>query len=221
MFSQEIIEKNISGNQNKNINSSIENNANNQEQIVTPSQQIVETETQLTFNTPVENQEISISSIGFLDILRVFLILAIVIVIAYGVILFLKRIQNKSLVNSYSIEILSTQSLQQGNMLYIIKTGSSYFLISTTSQSISLIKEFSKKEERDELLLSLSINAANSSKEVKSNFFSLLKGLFTNIKKNNEIQKKTSNNTDADNSVENALNSLRKNTKRGEKLNGT
>ena len=183
MFSQEIIEKNISGNQNKNINSSIENSANNQEQIVTPSQQIVETETQLTFNTPMENQEISISSIGFLDILRVFLILAIVIVIAYGVILFLKRIQNKSLVNSYSIEILSTQSLQQGNMLYIIKTGSSYFLISTTSQSISLIKEFSKKEERDELLLSLSINAANSSKEVKSNFFFIIKGFIYKHKK--------------------------------------
>ncbi len=205
MLSQEVIEESIESENNQELNSS----------------QVIETETQLTFGTPEETEEISVSSIGFLDMLRIFFILAIIIAIAYCIIWVLKRIQNKSLVNSESIEVLSTQSLQQGNMLYIVKTGTSYFLLGATSQSISTIKEFSKKEEKDELLLSLSVNEAQSSTETKT-FFSILKGAFTRIIKNDKSQKKIKKDTysDANGSVANALDSLQKNAKRGETLNG-
>lgn len=174
-------------------------------------------ELQLNFDTISEPQEISISTINVWDVLRIIVILAVIIAITYGIIWFLRKVQRKTLINSNAIEILSSQALAQGAMLYVVKTGSSYLLLGNTGQSIQLIKEFSTKEERDEMLLSLSIRERQGQNATKHSFVTLLRNFYFSIRKqeNKDTNAKTKNGD-----LSSIMSALKEREKKGEKLNG-
>lgn len=133
----------------------------------------------LDFTPEADNEDISITTFGAGDVFRIFLILLLIIGITYLIIWFLRKLQNKTLINSNAIEILSTQTMQQGSMLYVVKTGANYFLLAVTGQSITLVKEFSEKEERDELELALSVNLSGSSPSpIRKTFLSVFNDIF-------------------------------------------
>ncbi len=105
-----------------------------------------------------------LSPISIWDTLRVFLVLIIVVAVVYLFLQLLKKFQRKSLTNPDVIDVLSNKTLVGGTSIQLVKVGTSLFLLGTSSQNITLIKEIQKKEEIDEINLVIShVEGHNSS----------------------------------------------------------
>ena len=133
------------------------------------------TEESELFLAPTDQTGVDIQPFGIWDTIKVFLVLIILLVVGAGILLFFKRLQNpNATVNADLIEIMSTTTLSQGNSLHLIKLGGAYILLSQSNNAISVIKEFDKKEDIDEITLALSKVKANAPKGKKDSFFQSL-----------------------------------------------
>jgi len=138
-------------------------------------------ETQLTIlDTEAEDgavteqtEEIPVPTVGWGDFLRMFLVLAFVIALIYGVFFLMKKFSRKGSLDSDQIRILTSKSLESGRNLHVIEVGNQVFLIGSAEGGISLVSEINDKETRDQfrLLASQQAEGTKSFQNVFSHFF--------------------------------------------------
>lgn len=158
-------------------------------------------ETELFFNTQ-EDENVDIPTIGFIDTLRIFLVLIVILAIAIGLVWFLKKFQNtQQNTNSEVIDLISTRTISPGTSLHIIKVARGYILIANSGQNVTLIKEYVEKEDIDEITLSLSQADAESQENNSESFFKKLQKrlsqnniVFQSILTGNQSQSHSANN---------------------------
>lgn len=90
------------------------------------------------------------------DFLRMFLILAAVIGMIYGFILFLRKLSGQQNPSNAAIKVLSTHILSGNKALYLVEIGNEILLVGAGDSSVNLIKVLSDQETIDSLRLASS-----------------------------------------------------------------
>lgn len=114
-------------------------------------------------------QNVVVKPFGIWNTIKVFFVLIILLAVGVGVVFLLKKLQtSQSSSNEEVIDIVSSRSLSQGTALHVIKIGTGFILIGTSSSSVDIIKDFSNKEDIDEINLVIS-TADSNNKGTQSN----------------------------------------------------
>ncbi len=124
-----------------------------------------------------EQDTVAIEPIGFWDTVRVFIVLAVVIVGIYALVWVLKKFQSRSFTRSETIQVLASRQLSGGGNVHLLKLGKSLFFIGASGQNVTLMKEIHEKEEVDEIGLSLSMSE-NEEENKKNSFYEKIEHLF-------------------------------------------
>ncbi len=109
----------------------------------------------------------------FTDYMRILLILAFVVASLWFTIRFMRRTQRKNDHNTKLIAVVSNKTLSNGTILTLLRLPKGFILLASNNNSVTTIKEFSKKEELDEL--ELQISREDTRDMPKNNFTKQLK----------------------------------------------
>jgi flagellar protein FliO/FliZ len=87
------------------------------------------------------------------DFLRMVLVLAAVIVVIYGLFIFLKRIGNPKTGDTGLIEVLASQPLSGSRSLHLVQVVNEVYLIGSADGTVSLVSKLEDKETLDRIAL--------------------------------------------------------------------
>ncbi|MDR2807702.1 MAG: flagellar biosynthetic protein FliO [Spirochaetaceae bacterium] len=109
-------------------------------------------------------------------VFRTILVLAVVAVVIYGTIFFLKRIVRTSVKESPHLKVLAGASLVTGRSVHIVAVGTKAWLVGAAENGVSLIAEITDQETVDAMLLDASQRQSEISGKML-NFSRLLQDL--------------------------------------------
>lgn len=121
-------------------------------------------ETELLLNEEVTEaaaqapeDEVALPGVGFADLLRMILVLALVIGLIYAFVWFLKRFTSQKAESQEIINLLSTRPLKGDAALHLVEVGSRVFLVGSCSNSVNLVSEIDDAESIDTIRLEASM----------------------------------------------------------------
>lgn len=117
----------------------------------------------------------TIESFGIWDFLRMFLVLALVIGAAYGVLVLIRRNKAGPVKDTRLMRVLANQSLGTNKSLHLVAVQKEVFLVGSADNSVNLIARIDNPETCQELLLL----AADESAPAKTSFTDLLGSVFS------------------------------------------
>ncbi|MEN2998190.1 MAG: hypothetical protein ABDH28_04065 [Brevinematia bacterium] len=109
-----------------------------------------------------------------LDVLNIILTLAIVIVVVYVALRFLKKAIGTPVDDFGVIEIMASKGITQGIAIYIVRIGKDYYVMSSGEKGLNLI---TKIEDR-ELINLLNVEKSKQASVVKHDFIDTFLSLF-------------------------------------------
>jgi flagellar protein FliO/FliZ len=109
------------------------------------------------------------------SILRMILVLALVALLIYLVIFFLRRLSRPPAEQNPHLRILASAHLGGGRYVHILTVGSKAWLVGSAEGGVSSIAEITEKEAVDAMILDLSQKSAEERKNPVLNFQAMLK----------------------------------------------
>ncbi len=125
-------------------------------------------------NPAVGQDELSVGGIG--GLIRMVLVLAIVLAMIYGVIWFLRRLQQPRRPETSLITLAATQPLGGSRAVHLVQVGNQSFLVGEGDSNVQLIAEITDKETLDDIRLKAPMEHQQKS------FADLLAGMFRGSK---------------------------------------
>lgn len=84
---------------------------------------------------------------SFIEILKLFFPLLLIVGLLYGVLLFVKKYQfKKSKISSDNLKLLTTMMLMPKKYLSVVKVNNKILILGVSEQSITLLKEMNEEE---------------------------------------------------------------------------
>lgn len=113
-----------------------------------------------------------IRPLGVWSTVRIFLVLIVLLIGLVGFVYFLKRMQTSyTSTNQEVIEIVASRGGAHGSAFHVIKIGTGYVFVGVSNGSVSLIKDFTGKEDIDEINLAISKAEEHENKKTRRNNF--------------------------------------------------
>ena len=98
-------------------------------------------------------QAASVPGVSTWDFVRMFLVLALVVAVIYGVFWLLRRTSRRTVQENELIRVLGSRSLSGGRALHLVEVASSVFLVGSADGGVDLIAEITDKESLDAVRL--------------------------------------------------------------------